>query len=119
MNPKEFYKLLTKYHLIREPEYKISEGELYVFHPMDKVYEGAAVGYGLSGMPMVSFAKEVKLVVTDGIPYVTCFGWAEPITEDKYEAKLASLEKQYNQAVEDYKKYLVKQRLNKMRKDFR
>ena len=119
MSPKEFYELLTKYHLVRETEYNVCNGELYVFHPMDKVYEGAAVGYGLSGMPMVSFAKEVKLTVTDGIPYVTCFGWAEPITEDKYEAKLASLEKQFHQAVEDYKKYIVKQRLNKMRKDFK
>ena len=33
---------------------------MYVFHPMDNVYEGCAVGYGLIGMPMVSFAKEVK-----------------------------------------------------------
>lgn len=119
MSPKELYKLLTKYHLVRDTEYKLCNGELYVFHPMDKVYEGAAVGYGLSGMPMVSFAKSVKLTVRDSIPYVTCFGWDEPITEDKYEAKLASLEKQFHQAVEDYKKYIVKQKLHKMNKDFK
>jgi hypothetical protein len=119
MNPRELYKLLTKYHLVRETECKIGDGELYVFHPMDKVYEGAVVGYGLYGMPIVSFAREVKFTVSDGVPFVTCFGWDEPITEDKYENKLATLEKQYHQAVEDYKKYLVKQRLNKMNVDFK
>jgi hypothetical protein len=119
MNPKELYKLLTKYHLVRETEYQIGVGEMYVFHPMDKVYEGCAVGYGLIGMPMVSFAKEVKFTVTDGVPYITCFGWDKPITEDKYEAKLATLEKQFNEAINDYKKYIVKQRLKKMKKDFK
>lgn len=119
MNPKELYKLLTKYHLVRETNSHICGAELYVFHPMDDVYEGCAVGYGVIGLPMVSFAKGVKFDVCDGIPYVLCYGWDEPITEDKYEAKLATLEKQYHQAVQDYKKYIINQRLNKMRKDFK
>lgn len=118
MNPKELYKLLTKYHLVRETEYKIGNGELYVFHTIDNVYEGCAVGYGIDGLPMVSFAQEVKFTISGGKPFVTCLGWDEPITEDKYENKLATLEEQFNKAVNDYKKYIVKQKLNKMKGDF-
>lgn len=119
MNPKELYKLLTKHHLVRETEYTMDEGELYVFHPIDKVYQGAPVVYGLSGMPMVSFAKAVKFSAENGIPYVVCLGWEKPIVEEEYENKLVSLEKQYNKSVNDYKKFLVKQRLNKMKGDFK
>lgn len=119
MNPKELYKLLTKYHLVRETECKIGAVELYVFHPMDNVYEGSAVGYGLRGLPMVAFAKGIRFNENSGVPYVSSYGWDKTITEDKYEAKLASLEKQFNEAVNDYKNYLVKQKLNKMKGDFK
>ena len=123
MNKKEFYNLLTKYHLVRVPERKIGTGELYVFHPMDNVYEGTAVGYGVKGLPKVSFAKGVRFTVLlefgVSYPHISSYGWDRTITEDKYEAKLASLEKQYLQAVEDYKNYLVKQKLNKMKGDFK
>lgn len=114
MNTKKFFKLLTKYNLFREPDY---EGELYVFHKMDVIHIGSIVAYNFAGMPMVSFAKGVKFIISKGIPCIICYG-LENIPEDEYENKLASLEKQYNQAVEDYKKYLVKQRLKKMKKDF-
>lgn len=123
MNPKEFYNLLTKYHLVRETTYQIGTGELYVFHPMDEIYEGCVVGYGVSGLPKVSFAQGVRFTVLFefGVPhpYISSYGWDKPITEDKYEAKLASLEKQYKKAVKDYNKYLVKQRLDKMKGDFK
>ena len=119
MSPKELNQLLTKYHLVRETEYNLTDGELYVFHPMNDVYVGCAVGYGLNGMPMVSFAKEVKFTVESGEPYVTSFGWNEPIPEELYEAKLATLEKQYHQAVKEYKKFLEEQRINKLKKDFK
>lgn len=92
MNPKELYKLLTKYHLVKEPKYQ-GEGELYVFHPMDKVYEGSAVAYGLRVMPMVLFAKGVKFDVETGVPIVSSYGWYRSITEGQYENKLATLEK--------------------------
>lgn len=119
MNQKEFYNLLTKYHLVRDTEHKIGTGELYVFHPKNNVYEGIAVGYGLTGLPIVAFAKGIRFNENYGVPYVSSYGWDQTITEDKYEAKLASLEKQFNEAVNDYKKYLVKQKLNKMKGDFK
>ena len=108
MNPKELYKLITKYHLVRDEEY--NGGELYVFPTKDVINIGYVVGYGLPEMPMVSFAKGVRFSADSGVPSIICYGFEQNITEDKYETKLATLEKQYHQAEQDYKNYLVKQR---------
>lgn len=115
MNPKELFKLLTKYHLVSETDYG---GELYVFHQMDAVHIGYIVAYGYSGMPMVSFAKGVQFTVNKGVPCIICYG-LDNVPEDQYENKLKTLEKQYHQAEQDYKNYLIKEKLKKMNKDFK
>ena len=116
MKPKELYNLLTKYHLVRDTEY--NGGELYVFPPKGVINIGYVVGYGLPEMPIVSFAQGVKFSANSGVPSIICYGFEKNITEDKYETKLATLEKQFHKAVRDYKKYLIKEKLKNIKKDF-